>query len=349
MNDNSSKTNISELGEFGLIKHLTQNLKLSNKETIKGVGDDAAVINFANKVMLMSSDMLIENVHFDLMYASLKHLGYKATIVNLSDIAAMNGIPSQFVLNIGISSKYTVEAIEELYEGVILACNRYKVDFVGGDTTTSPSGLVLSGTIVGAAQEHQVVYRNGAKEHDLVCVTGDLGAAYVGLLILEREKQEFLANPNMQPKLSGMEYLLERQLKPEARTDIIEFFAEKKIKPTSMIDISDGLASEIKHLCSQSNCGCDIYEEKLPIHPLTYKNSLEFKIDATTSALNGGEDYELLFTIQQKDYDKIKDEKRIQVIGHITEAAQGQRLITKHGLPVAIEAQGWDAFGAKVK
>src|SRR5471030_521551 len=344
MFDNKEKTNIEELGEFGLINHLTKNIKLSQQSTLKGVWDDAAVLDFKGKKVLVSTDMLLEGIHFDLAYTPLKHLGYKAVQVNLSDIYAMNGIASQVTVSIGISSKFPLEAVEELYEGIYLACEKYNVDLIGGDTSSSKQGLVISVTAIGYADENDVVYRSGAEEGDLICVTGDLGGAYTGLQLLEREKLIYLENPNIQPDLEGKDYIVERQLKPEARKDIIELLKEIEVKPTAMIDISDGLASEILHICKQSNKGCQLYEEKIPIDPMTYDTAREFNLDPTVCALSGGEDYELLFTVKQADHDKIKNHPDISIIGYITEPAAGCNLITKSGNVHILKAQGWNAF-----
>lgn len=340
----SSRTELSSLGEFGLIKHLTDHIKLYNESTLKGVGDDAAVIEYKNKVTLVSTDMLVEGVHFDLTYSPLKHLGYKAIASNVSDICAMNGTCRQVTVSFALSNRFSIEAIEELYSGMLLACNNYKVDLVGGDTTSSLSGLIISVTALGEAEKDEVVYRNGAKEKDLLVVTGDLGGAYMGLQILEREKAVFKENPNLQPDLDGNDYILERQLKPEARIDIPSIFKEKGIKPTSMIDISDGLASEILHLCTQSNVGCNLFEEKIPLDGMTAARAHEFKMDPTICALSGGEDYELLFTIPQSDYDKVKNHPDFTVIGHITDKASGVNMVTRSGSSVQLTAQGWDAF-----
>ncbi|MGM1430501.1 thiamine-phosphate kinase [Sphingobacterium lactis] len=344
MFENSDRTNLNELGEFGLIDHLTQSIQLTQKSTVKGIGDDAAVLDFANKKTLISTDLLLENVHFDLRYVPLKHLGYKAIQVNLSDIYAMNGIASQVTISIGLSSKFPLEAVEEIYEGALLACQNYNVDLVGGDTSTSQQGLVLSVTSIGYADADAITYRSGAQEGDLICVSGDLGGAYVGLQLLEREKQIFLENPNIQPDLEGKDYIIERQLKPEARKDIVELLASLDIKPHAMIDVSDGLASEILHICKASNVGCKLYEEKIPLDPMTYETAREFGLDPTVCALSGGEDYELLFTVPQSDYDKVKNQMEITVIGHITEAAAGYQLISKSGNVHDIKAQGWNAF-----
>jgi len=344
MFDNKEKTNIEELGEFGLIDHLTKNIKLSQKSTLKGVGDDAAVLDFKGKQALVSTDMLLEGIHFDLAYTPLKHLGYKAVQVNLSDIYAMNGTAAQVMVSIGISSKFPLEAVEELYEGIYLACEKYNVDLVGGDTTSSKQGLVISVTAIGYAEEKDVTYRNGAEEGDLICVSGDLGGAYVGLQLLEREKLIYLENPKIQPDLEGKDYIVERQLKPEARRDIIDMLREIDIKPTSMIDVSDGLASEILHICKQSNKGCNLYEDKIPLDPMTYETAREFNLDPTVCALSGGEDYELLFTVKQADYDKIKFKMDITIIGYITEPSAGCNLVTKSGNVHSLKAQGWNAF-----
>ncbi len=346
MFENKERTEIEKLGEFGLIQHLTQNFTIEQTSTTKGVGDDAAVLDFTKEKTLISTDMLLEGIHFDLAYTPFKHLGYKAIQVNLSDIYAMNGIASQVTVSIGLSSRFPLEIIEELYEGIQLACKKFGVDLVGGDTSASKQGLVISVTSIGHANEKDICYRDGAQEGDLICVSGDLGAAYVGLQLLEREKKIYLENPNIQPDLEGKDYIIERQLKPEARKDVVEFLKSIKVKPTAMIDISDGLASEIKHICEQSKKGCHIYEEKIPIDPMTYDTAREFGLDPTVCALSGGEDYELLFTIKQSDYDKVKDNPDISVIGHITDAASGCQLITKSGNQHEIKAQGWNAFKA---
>jgi len=345
--DNKEKTNIEALGEFGLIDHLTKNFKLENKTTEKGVGDDAAVLNPEGKRVLVSTDMLLEGIHFDLAYTPLKHLGYKAIQVNLSDIYAMNGMAAQVTVSIGMSSKFPIEAIEELYEGIYIACEKYGVDLVGGDTSSSKQGLVISVTSIGYADEKDIVYRNGAQEGDLICVSGDLGGAYTGLQLLEREKLVYLENPNIQPDLEGKDYIVERQLKPEARKDVIELLKEIDVKPTSMIDVSDGLASELLHICKQSDKGCQLYEEKIPIDPMTYETAREFNLDPTVCALSGGEDYELLFTVKQADYDRIKFKMDISIIGYVTEASAGCNLISKSGVVHPLKAQGWNAFGGK--
>jgi thiamine-monophosphate kinase len=337
------RTEITELGEFGLIEHLTKHISIKNPETKVGIGDDAAVLAPDGQVVV-STDMLVEGVHFDLSYVPLKHLGYKSVVVNLSDIYAMNATPKQFLCSIAISSRFSLEALEELYEGMILACKRYNVDFVGGDTTSSVSGLVISGTAIGVGEEGKIVLRSGAQLNDLICVSGDLGSAYVGLQILEREKQIFLENPNIQPDLEGKDYIIERQLKPEARKEIISLFRALNVVPTAMIDISDGLSSELLHIAKQSKTGLAIYEDKLPIDSLTYETGKELSIDPTTCALNGGEDYELLFTISQKDYDKIKGKEEIHIIGHITDTSAGTIMVTRGGHAIELKAQGWNAL-----
>ena len=346
MSDSGSKlTELSSLGEFGLIDYLTKNIHLVQKSTVKGIGDDAAVIKPpSGSQVLVSKDLLVEGVHFDLMYMPLKHLGYKAAVVNFSDIAAMNGVPKQIVVGISVSSKYTVEALEEIYAGIKKACEVYKVDFVGGDTTSSVSGLFISVTVIGEVKKDNITYRSGAGISDLLCVSGDLGGAYMGLLVLEREKKVFHANPDMQPDLSGHDYILERQLKPEARTDIVQMLSKEDIVPTSMIDVSDGLASEALHLCKNSDKGCMIYEEKIPIDQDTFNTAREFGIVPTVAALNGGEDYELLFTVKQSDYDKIKNNPDITVIGYMTEKAEGEKLVTADNQLFDLKAQGWDAL-----
>ncbi|MCX6296613.1 MAG: thiamine-phosphate kinase [Bacteroidetes bacterium] len=344
MLENTDRTELSSLGEFGLIKHLTQFIEIKNESTIKGVGDDAAVIDYKGKQTVISTDMLVEGVHFDLAYVPLKHLGFKSVSVNLSDIYAMNATPKQITISLAISNRFSVEAMEELYEGIGMACKKHNVDIVGGDTTTSKSGLVISITAIGEADPDELVFRNGAKEGDLLCVTGDLGAAYVGLQLLEREKQIFMESPGVQPDLGGNDYILERQLKPEARKDIPVLLKKLEVKPTSMIDISDGLASEILHISSQSNVGCNLFEEKIPIDPSTYNMAREFNMDPTICALNGGEDYELLFTIDQSDFPKVKANPDITVIGHMTNSKDGVNLISKAGTSIMLTAQGWDSL-----
>jgi thiamine-monophosphate kinase len=344
MLENTERTELSSLGEFGLIKHLTQFIEIVNESTVKGVGDDAAVIDFKGKQTVISTDMLVESVHFDLAYTPLKHLGYKAVSVNVSDIYAMNAIPRQITVSLAISSKFSVEAIEELYSGMMLACHKHKVDIVGGDTTSSKSGLIISITAIGEANPEDLIYRSTAKEGDLLCVTGDLGAAYIGLQLLEREKKIFMESPNVQPDLEGNDYIIERQLKPEARKDIPVLLQKLEVKPTSMIDVSDGLASEILHLCTDSGTGCNLYEEKIPIDPAAYNTARDFNLDPTVCALSGGEDYELLFTIDQSDFPKIKANPDITVIGHMTARKDGVNLITKAGTSTPLTAQGWDAL-----
>ena len=347
MFENEERTNIETLGEFGLINHLTSLFKLKHKTTLKGVGDDTAVIDFEGKKTLVTTDLLLEGIHFDLAYTPFKHLGYKAIQVNLSDIYAMNGTATQVTVSIGLSSKFTLEAVEELYEGIYLACDKYKIDLVGGDTSSSKQGLVISVTALGYAEEKDIVYRNGAQEGDLIVVSGDLGGAYVGLQLLEREKLIYLENPNIQPDLEGKDYIIERQLKPESRRDIVQLLKNQGVKPTSMIDISDGLASELLHLCEQSNKGCNLYEEKIPIDPMTYETARQFNLDPTVCALSGGEDYELLFTVKQADYEKLKNLVDISFIGYITEASAGRNLVTKTGTVHQLTAQGWNAFKNK--
>ena len=340
---NQEKTQLSELGEFALINRLTSSIKLSNKSTLEGVGDDAAIINHSGYETLVSKDLLVEGVHFDLSYVPLKHLGYKAVVVNISDIYAMNGIPTQIIVGLAVSNRFPVEALEEIYEGMLLACNNYKVDLVGGDTTSSASGMMLSITSIGKVKKGNVVKRSGAKPKDLLVVSGDLGSAYMGLQVLEREKAAFKSNPNLQPELQGHEYVLERQLKPEARKDIIELLKNLKVSPTSMIDISDGLSSEIMHLCKSSDLGCTIYEDKIPMDPHMIRLAEEFGINPITAVLNGGEDYELLFTISLGDYDKIKHNPSLTAIGHMTDSKHIQ-LITNADQAIELEAQGWKAF-----
>ena len=340
----NNRTELSDLGEFAMINHLAENIDLKNPESIKGIGDDAAIIQNGDNYTVVSTDMLVEGVHFDLMFHPLKHLGYKSVVVNLSDIYAMNALPKQILVSIAISNRFSLEAVEELYAGMKLACEKYNVDIVGGDTTSSTSGLILSLTAIGIAEKDSIVYRNGAKENDLLCVSGDLGGAYVGLQLLEREKKIFIENPKIQPDLGGSDFILEKQLKPEARKDIFDKLRELKIKPTSMIDISDGLSSEILHLCTQSGVGCSIYEDKIPIDPQTYERAREFNLDPIVCALNGGEDYELLFTINQKDYEKLREHLDISIIGHMTDKASGINLIDKSENVVKLTAQGWDGL-----
>lgn len=337
-----ARTEISSLGEFGLIDHLTKNVEIHNASTILGVGDDGAVIDHFGKQTVVSTDLLLEGVHFDLAYTPLKHLGYKSVVVNLSDIYAMNAVPTQITMSLGISNRFSLEALDEFYEGVYAACNRYQVDLIGGDTTTSQRGFVISVTAIGEVSPDKFVKRSTAQKGDLLCVSGDLGAAYVGLLFLEREKRIFMESPGVQPDLENETYVIGRLLKPEARKDIVDFFAEKDIQPTSMMDISDGLSSEILHICKDSNLGCVVYEDKLPVEEAMKTAAFKFEIDPTACALSGGEDYELLFTLSQADYDKIVLNEQISVIGYMTEPEQGSHIITKGGGKHAITAQGWN-------
>ncbi len=341
MFENKEKTNISKLGEFGLIDHLTSKFENKQSETIHGVGDDAAVIKNGEKAQVISTDMYVEHVNFDVMYFPLMHLGYKCITASISDVCAMNAKPTQVLVSVALSSKYSLEAVEEIYAGIHAACEKYNLDLVGGDTTTSQAGLVISVTSIGYADTKDIVYRSGAQEGDLLCVSGDTGAAYMGLQLLEREKQVFLDQKDMQPDLEGKDYVVGRQLRPESRTDVLDIFKELKVKPTSMIDISDGLSSEIFHLCKASDIGMKVYEEKLPIDQQTYDTALEFNLPPTTAAMNGGEDYELLFTIPQNEYDKIKNSLDITIIGYCTKPIEGKELITKSGNVVPLEAQGW--------
>ncbi|MCB0401254.1 MAG: thiamine-phosphate kinase [Flavobacteriales bacterium] len=335
---------LEELGEFGLIRHLTQNIELKNKSSVKGVGDDAAVLDYKEKKAVVTTDMMVEGIHFDLLYTPLKHLGYKAATSNFSDVYAMNATPKQITVSIAVSNRISIEALDELYDGILLACEIYGVDLVGGDTTSSTSGLIISITAIGEAEEKELVYRSGAAENDLICVSGDLGGAFMGLQLLEREKQIFNENPTVQPDFSGYDYVLERQLKPEPRKDVIDMFREIGVKPTSMIDVSDGLSSELIHICQQSKVGCTIYEDKLPIDIQTITAAEGMNLDPTVCALNGGEDYELLFTVSLDDYDKIKDQRRVSVIGHITSDKGIYQLVDKSEQVHAISAQGWDAI-----
>jgi len=342
--DQPSFTEITELGEFGLIGYLTKNITIQNATTIKGVGDDCAVIDHTGYQTVVSVDMLVENVHFDRMYTPLKHLGYKAITSSISDIYAMNAIAEQVIVSIAVSNQLSVEMLSEIYSGMLTACKLYEVDMVGGDTTTIPTGIVINITSIGKAKPEDIIYRNTAKDKDLICVTGDLGSAYVGLLVLEREKRVFLESTGVQPELEGYDYVLQRQLRPEARKDIPEMFKNLGIKPTSMIDISDGLSSEIIHICTQSGVGCKLFEEKIPIDPGTYQFARDFNLDPTMCALNGGEDYELLFTIPVTDYEKVKDHPDFTAIGHITDVPGDFRLITKSQNEHPLKAQGWKVF-----
>lgn len=341
------RTPISELGEFGLIDHLTEKVRIKNKSTKKGIGDDAAVIDHGKDQTVITSDILLEGIHFNLIYTPLKHLGYKAAVINFSDIYAMNADPTQMIISLGISNKFAVEDIDLLYEGINLACDNYGVDLVGGDTSSSLTGLTISITAIGHAPKKDIVYRNAAVINDIICVTGDLGAAYLGLQLLEREKKIFVEVPGAQPDLGNYEYVLRRQLKPEPRVDVIKKLKEKKVRPSSMIDISDGLSSEILHICKSSGIGCNIYQEKIPVDKETTKLAEEFKLDPITAALNGGEDYELVFTVSMDDFEKIKETPFIHPIGHITEKSQGCNLITPDGVSVKIKAQGWNGLQDK--
>jgi thiamine-monophosphate kinase len=338
------RTSLADLGEFGLIKKLTEKIKLKNKQSIKGVGDDAAVLEYADEQTVITNDLLVEGVHFDLGYTPLKHLGYKSVVVNVSDVFAMNALPRQIVVSIAVSNRFNLEAIEELYKGIYIACDEYGVDLVGGDTTSSTKGLFLSITAIGGAPKENLVYRSGANENDILCVTGDLGGAYMGLQLLERENQLFKADPKIQPDLTGNDYILQRQLRPRARMDIINYFKAEGIKPTSMIDISDGLSSEAIHLCVNSDKGCKIFEDKIPVAQETASMANEFGIEPAVCALNGGEDYELLFSIKASDYEKIKSNVSITAIGHFTNKAEGMNLVGKDGTKIPLDAQGWNAF-----
>ncbi len=346
-NSNAELTSLSDLGEFGLIDRLTRNVKYYHPETLKGIGDDAAVIDAGEKVILLSTDLLVEGIHFDLTYMPFKHLGYKAAVVNISDIAAMNGVPKQMTVSLAVSSRFSAEALDELYAGFIMACDKYKVDLVGGDTSSNVKGLMISVSIIGEAKKEEVVYRSGARTGDLLCVTGDLGSAYIGLLILEREKSVFQVDPSMQPELSGFDYQVGRQLKPEARTDIRNLLLGIGVKPTAMIDISDGLASEILHICKQSGVGCKLFEGKIPMDEHTRELAKEYKIIPSVAALSGGEDYELLFTVKQDDYEKIKEIAEISIIGHMIPSSEGKQMITPDGKSIPITAQGWDGMKAR--
>jgi len=338
------KTSIAQLGEFGLIYHLTKRFTSTQSSTIKGIGDDAAVLDFKDKKIVVSTDLLIEGVHFDLAYMPLKHLGYKAVVVNVSDICAMNAKATQITVSVAVSNRFPLEALDELFAGIAHATEEYKIDVIGGDTTSSQKGLIISITAIGEADENEIVYRNGAKQTDLLVVSGDLGSAYMGLQVLEREKQVFLVNPNSQPDLDAYTYLIERQLKPEARKDVRTLLHALEIKPTAMIDISDGLSSEIFHICKQSKVGCNLYEDKLPLDPQFISVCEEFQIDSTTVAINGGEDYELLFTISMDDFEKIKGNPNFTIIGHMTQESEGIHLITRANTKIELRARGWDAL-----
>ena len=341
---NPQRTSLSSMGEFGLIDHLTKDIEINQPSTLKGIGDDAAVLDFKDKRTVVSTDMLVEGVHFDLAYMPLKHLGYKAVVVNLSDICAMNAKPTQITVSIAVSNRFPLEALEELYSGIRHAAKTYDVDIVGGDTTSSQKGMIISITAIGEAEEKDITYRVGAGNTDLLVVSGDVGAAYMGLQVLEREKEVFKVNPNNQPDLDAYTYLIERQLKPEARKDVKELLKSLEIQPTAMIDISDGLSSEILHLCKQSNVGCNLYEDKIPLDPQLINVCEEFNIDITTVALNGGEDYELLFTIKMEDFEKIKANPNFSIIGHMTQESEGAHLITRANTKIALKARGWNAI-----
>ena len=338
------RTEIENLGEFGLIDHLTKNFEIQNASTVLSIGDDAAVIDHFGKQTVVITDMLLEGVHFDLMYTPLKHLGYKSVVVNLSDIYAMNATPTQITIAIGFSNRFSVEALEEFYEGVQIACEKYGVDLIGGDTCSSQKGLVISVTAIGEVAPDKFIKRSTAESGDLICVSGDLGAAFLGLTLMEREKKIFLENPQVQPNLENEDYIVGRLLKPDARKDIIELLEQIEVKPTAMMDISDGLSSEVLHLCKQSELGCRIYEDKIPLHEATKAAAFKFGLDATVCALNGGEDYELIFTMKQSDYDKITLQEEISVIGYMCDKEEGTKLITKGGNTHNITAQGWNAF-----
>ncbi len=338
------RTSIAQLGEFGLIDHLTKNFEINQPSTLKGIGDDAAVLDLKDKKIVVSTDLLIEGVHFDLAYMPLRHLGYKAVVVNVSDICAMNAKATHITVSVAVSNRFPLEALEELFDGITLAANEYKVDVIGGDTTSSQKGLIISITAIGEADENEIAYRGGANQSDLLVVTGDIGAAYMGLQVLEREKQVFQVNPNSQPDLDAYTYIIERQLKPEARKDVRTLLHALEIKPTSMIDISDGLSSEIMHLCKQSKVGCNLYEDKLPLDPQFMNVCEEFNLDATTVAINGGEDYELLFTIAMDDFDKIKGNPNFTIIGHMTQESEGIHLVTRANTRIPLKARGWDAI-----
>lgn len=343
----SKYTELSTLGEFGLIDHLTKAIRIKNTSTRKGVGDDAAVLDYRDKKILVSTDMLIQGIHFDLTYTPLKHLGYKSVAVNASDIYAMNGNPRQITIALAVSNHFSVESLEELYAGIYLACEQYGIDLIGGDTTSSKSGLCISITAIGEAEDNRIVYRNTAGENQLICVSGNLGAAYMGLQLLEREKLVFQENQQSQPDFSGYEYILERQLKPEARKDIVQILQEKQILPTAMIDISDGLASELLHICKNSGVGCNIYEDKIPIDYQTFKMAEELNMNATVCALSGGEDYELLFTAPLDKYDLLTAIPEISVIGHTCKAAEGCYMTTRDGNTFELKAQGWTNFSGE--
>ncbi|OQD44180.1 thiamine-phosphate kinase [Croceivirga radicis] len=341
---NTPRTKLEELGEFGLIDHLTKNFEIKHKSTVKGIGDDAAILDYNQEKMVVTTDLLVEGVHFDLSYMPLKHLGYKAVMVNLSDVYAMNATAKQITVSIAVSNRFPLEALEEFYDGVATACKIYNVDLIGGDTTSSTKGMLISITALGAAVTEKITQRSGAKENDLLVVSGDLGGAYLGLQVLEREKEVFKVNPNNQPDLEPYSYIVERQLKPEARKDIIELLEKLDVTPTAMIDISDGLSSEILHICKASKVGCNLFEDKIPLDPTVISAAEEFKMDGTMIALSGGEDYELLFTVDQKDFPKIKANPNLTVIGHMTDKSNGQHLIARDGSQIPLKAQGWNSF-----
>jgi thiamine-monophosphate kinase len=344
MDAENKRTELSNLGEFGLIERIKRRFPVTVDTTILGIGDDAALIDSGDHLTVVTTDMLLEGVHFDLSYAPLQHLGYKAVAVNVSDIAAMNAIPKQITVSIAISNRFSVEAIDALYEGISFACKNYNIDLVGGDTTSSRSGLVISVTAIGIVDKDKVAKRSTARKNDIICVTGDLGAAFVGLQVLEREKQVFLTNPEMQPQLDAYDYLVKRQLKPEARMDVIHELRDMNVIPTAMMDVSDGLASELLHICKASKCGVHIFEDRLPIQKLAFETAAEFQMNPTTCAMNGGEDYELLFTISQEDYEKLKKHPDISMIGYVTDESDGALLITGSGTTATIKAQGWTHF-----
>jgi len=337
-------TSIAELGEFGLIDHINEKVKIKHKETIKGIGDDAAVLQFDKQQTVITTDLLVEGIHFDLMYTPLRHLGYKAIAVNVSDVVAMNATPKQVTVSLAMSGKFSVQAVDQIYEGIHAACEEYGVDLIGGDTTSSVTGLMISVTAIGTADAKKIVYRSGARENDIICVSGDLGSAYVGLQLMEREKEVFKANPNVQPQFQGKEYLLSRILKPTARLDVIKKLAENGVQPTAMMDISDGLSSELIHICRQSDTGCRIYDDKIPFRQDTVTAADEMNIEPLMAALNGGEDYELVFTISPDDYEKIKDQEGISFIGHMTNKSKGMYLTPQHGEEIQLKAQVWTAY-----
>jgi thiamine-monophosphate kinase len=346
-NSNTQITELSQLGEFGLIQKLTNDIIIKNTETVKGIGDDSAVLSYPDEQIVVTNDLLIEGIHFNLAYTPLKHLGYKAAIVNISDVLAMNAIPKQLIVSFAVSNRFGVEAMEDLYYGIKSACNLYQVDLVGGDTCSSQKGLFLSITAIGSARKENIVYRKGARKNDILCVTGNLGAAYIGLQLLERENKIFLSDPQIQPQLEGYDYILQRQLRPEARIDIVRFFRDYNIVPTSMIDISDGLSSETIHLCNNSGIGCNIFEDKIPIAGETAQTAGEFGIEPLMCALNGGEDYELLFSVAPFDYEKIRENSEITAIGHFTGDNDGLKLFMQNGTSIDLSPNGWNSFDGK--